>query len=226
MSRMLFSPWQIILIALAGWMNREQSAVIKYIKEENRVLRELLGKKRLRLNDDQRRRLAAQGKSLGRKLLSTCCSIVTPDTILRWHRQLVAQKWTYKRRSPGRPRVMEIIADLVVRMARENRTWGYTRIQGALQNVGHRVGRTTISNIFKDNGIDPAPERGKRTTWSQFLKAHWSVLAAADFFTVEVWPRWTPQIRPLIDTSKPAIKSGGRDPFRFTSRLPRCASRS
>ena len=82
---------------------------------------------------------------------------------------------------------MEIIADLVVRMARENRAWGYTRIQGALQNVGHRVGRTTISNIFKENGIDPAPERGKRTTWSQFLKAHWNVLAAADFFTVEVW---------------------------------------
>jgi len=82
---------------------------------------------------------------------------------------------------------MEIIADLVVRMARENRGWGYTRIQGALQNVGHRVGQTTISNIFKENGIDPAPERGKRTTWSQFLKAHWDVLAAADFFTVEVW---------------------------------------
>ena len=82
---------------------------------------------------------------------------------------------------------MEIIADLVVRMARENRGWGYSRIQGALQNVGHRVGRTTISNIFKENGIDPAPERGKRTTWSQFLKTHWNVLAATDFFTVDVW---------------------------------------
>jgi len=72
-------------------------------------------------------------------------------------------------------------------MARENPRWGYTRIQGALQNVGHRIGRTTIANILKDNGIDPVPERGKRTTWSQFLKAHWSVLTAADFFTVEVW---------------------------------------
>ena len=82
---------------------------------------------------------------------------------------------------------MEIIADLVVRMARENPRWGYTRIQGALKNVGHRVGRTTVANIMKSNGIDPAPERGKRITWSQFLKAHWHVLAAADFFTVEVW---------------------------------------
>ncbi len=82
---------------------------------------------------------------------------------------------------------MQVITDLTVRMARENPRWGYTRIQGALKNLGHRVGRTTISNIFKENGIDPAPERGKRTTWSQFLKAHWNVLAAADFFTVEVW---------------------------------------
>ena len=106
MSRMLFNPWQIILIALAGWMNREQAAVVEYLKEENRVLRELLGKERLRLNDDQRRRLAAQGKSLGRKLLSTCCSIVTPDTILRWHRKLIAIKYYGSaNRKPGRPRI-------------------------------------------------------------------------------------------------------------------------
>ncbi len=82
---------------------------------------------------------------------------------------------------------MQVIAELTVRMARENPRWGYTRIQGALKNVGHRVSRTTIANILRENGVDPAPERGKRTTWSQFLKAHWNVLAAADFFTVEVW---------------------------------------
>ncbi|GAF70653.1 unnamed protein product [marine sediment metagenome] len=82
---------------------------------------------------------------------------------------------------------MEVITELTIRMARENPRWGYTRIQGALHNVGHRVGRTTVANILKAHGIDPAPERGKRTTWGQFLKAHWSVLAAADFFTVEVW---------------------------------------
>jgi len=180
-------PWQILVAAMAGWITRQQDAVIDYLREENRVLKEQLGCKRLRLTDAQRRRLAVRGKAIGRRALAEVATLVTPDTILRWHRKLVAQKWTYKRRSPGRPRVMEIITDLVVRMARENRGWGYTRIQGALQNVGHRVGRTTISNIFKENGIDPAPERGKRTTWSQFLKAHWSVLPAADFFTVEVW---------------------------------------
>ncbi len=180
-------PWQILVAAMVGWITRQQDAVIDYLREENRVLKEQLGRKRLRLTNAQRRRLAVRGKAIGRRALTEVASLVTPDTILRWHRQLVAQKWTYKRRSPGRPRVMEIIADLVVRMARENRGWGYTRIQGALENVGHRVGRTTIGNILEKNGIDPAPERGKRTTWSQFLKAHWNVLAAADFFTIEVW---------------------------------------
>ncbi len=180
-------PWQILVAAMAGWITRQQDAVIDYLREENRVLKEQLGRKRLRLTDAQRRRLAVRGKAIGRRALTEVASLVTPDTILRWHRQLIAQKWTYKHRSPGRPRVMEIIADLIVRMASENPRWGYTRIQGALQNVGHRVGRTTISNILEKNGIDPAPERGKRTTWSQFLRAHWNVLAAADFFTVEVW---------------------------------------
>jgi len=183
----VLQPWQILVAALAGWIGREQDAVIEYLREENRVLKQQLGRKRLRLTDTQRRRLAVRGKAIGRRALTEVASLVTPDTILRWHRQLVAQKWTHKRRSPGRPRVMEIIGNLVVRMARENPRWGYTRIQGALQNLGHRVGRTTIGNILEKSGIDPAPERGKRTTWSQFLKAHWSVLAAADFFTVEVW---------------------------------------
>jgi transposase InsO family protein len=183
----VLQPWQILVAAFAGWISRHQDAVIEYLREENRVLKQQLGRKRLRLTDTQRRRLAVRGKAIGRRALAEVASLVTPDTILRWHRQLVAQKWTHKRRSPGRPRVMEIIGNLVVRMARENPRWGYTRIQGALQNLGHRVGRTTIGNILEKNGIDPAPERGKRTTWSQFLKAHWSVLAAADFFTVEVW---------------------------------------
>ena len=173
--------------AMAGWITRQQNAVIDYLREENRVLKQQLGRRRLRLTDAQRRRLAVRGKAIGRRALSEVASLVTPDTILRWHRQLIAEKSTHKRRSPGRPRIMQVIAELTARMARENPRWGYTRIQGALYNVGHRVGRTTIANILKENGIDPAPERGKRMTWSQFLKAHWNVLAAADFFTVEVW---------------------------------------
>jgi transposase InsO family protein len=183
----VLQPWQILVAALAGWISRQQDAAIEYLREENRVLKQQLGRRRLRLTDDQRRRLAVRGKAIGRRALAEVASIVTPDTILRWHRQLIARKWTHKPHSPGRPRVMEVIADLVVRMARENPRWGYTRIQGALNNVGHRVGRTTVANILKANGIDPASERGTRTTWSQFLKAHWDVLTAADFFTVEIW---------------------------------------
>ena len=168
----VLQPWQILVAALAGWITRQQDAVIEYLHEENRVLRQQLGRKRLRLTDDQRRRLAVRGKAIGRRALTEFASLVTPDTILRWHRQLIAQKWTHKRHSPGRRRVMQVIADLVVRMAHENPRWGYTRIQGALHIVGHRVARTTVANIINRNGIDPAPERGRRTTWSRFLKAH------------------------------------------------------
>jgi hypothetical protein len=184
---MVIQPWQVLVSAFAGWISRHQGAVIEYLQEENRVLKQQLGRRRLRLTDDQRRRLAVRGKAIGRRALTEVASLVTPDTILRWHRQLIAEKWTHKRRRQGRPGIMRAIAELTVRMARENPRWGYTRIQGALHNVGHRVGRTTIANVLKENGIDPAPERGKRTTWSQFLEAHWNVLAAADFFTVEVW---------------------------------------
>jgi hypothetical protein len=177
-----------LLAALAGWINRHQQAVIEYLREENRVLKGQLGGKRTRLTDDQRRRLAVKGKAIGRRALAEVATLVTPDTILAWHRKLIALKWTYKKRiGPGRPPVMKRIVDLAVRMARENPRWGYTRIQGALANLGHRVGRTTVANILKRRGIEPAPERGKRMSWATFLKAHWTKLAAIDFFTVEVW---------------------------------------
>jgi len=82
---------------------------------------------------------------------------------------------------------MDEIRALAIRMAKENRAWGYTRIQGALSNLGHVVGRSTIVKILKEQGIEPAPERNKKTSWQEFLRAHWQVIAAADFFTVEVW---------------------------------------
>jgi len=184
---MVLQPWQILVAAMAGWITRQHEAAVEYLREENRILKQQLGRKRLRLTDAQRRRLAVRGKALGRRGLMDVASIVTPDTILRWHRRLVAQKWTSPRKSPGRPRVMEEITELVLRMARENRSWGYTRIQGALRNVGHKVGRTTVASILKEHGLEPAPERGKKMTWAEFLRTHWNVLAAADFFTVEVW---------------------------------------
>jgi transposase InsO family protein len=179
------AAFQFLLAALAGWLNGQQQEILAYLVEENRVLRAQLGGRRLRLTDDQRRRLAARGRPLGRRVLHHVATIVTPDTILRWHRQLIARKWTYARRQPGRPGVRQETQRLVVRMAEENPTWGYSRIRGALQNLGHRVARSTIARILKEQGIPPVPERP--TSWRTFLQAHWGAIAGADLFTTEVW---------------------------------------
>ena len=129
----ILQPWQLLVVCLAGWVNQQQQQIIDFQRTEIDVLKEKLGKKRIILNDDQRRRLAVKGKVLGRKVLQEIGTLFTPDTILRWHRELVAQKWDYSERQatkPGRPRTSEEIAQLVVQMARENPTWGYDRIQG------------------------------------------------------------------------------------------------
>ncbi len=185
----ILQPWQLFLIILVGWVHRQQQQAIEYLRTENQVLKEKFGKKRILLNDNQRRRLAVKGKVLGRKALQQIATIVTPDTILRWHRKLVAKKWDYSNRrqkKPGRPRIRQIIVDLILRFAKENPTWGFDRIQGSLANVGYQISDTTIGNILKQHGIEPAPDRERQTTWNTFLKAHWDVLAAIDFTTVEV----------------------------------------
>jgi putative transposase len=187
MARML-DPFQFLLVAVAGWMNRHQQQTIEYLREENRVLREQLGDRRLRFNDDQRRRLAARAKGLGRKLLVEVATLVTPDTLLAWHRKLIAQKYDgHEKRGPGRPRAGKEIETLVVRLAEENRAWGYRRIQGAISNLGHKLARSTIADILHRHGIEPAPERSRKTTWKEFLTRHWELIVAADFFSVEVW---------------------------------------
>jgi len=156
--------------------------------EENRVLREQIGRRRLRFTDNQRRRLAAKAKKLGRKVLAQVATIVTPETLLAWHRKLIAKKYDGSAfRPPGRPLTSTEISNLAVRMAEENRGWGYRRLQGALANLGYSVARTTIANILKRHGIEPAPERNRKTTWKEFLRRHWDQIIAADFFTVEVW---------------------------------------
>jgi putative transposase len=181
-------PLQLLLTMFAGWINRQQLDVIEYLKEENRLLKERLGGRRLRFTDAERRRLARKAQVLGRKVLSELETLVTPDTLLRWHRQLVAAKWNFShRRGPGRPRVLTTLVELVLRMAHENPAWGYTRIRGALANLGHDIGRGTIANILCEHGIEPAPKRDKHTSWSTFLKAHADCLAATDFVSVEVW---------------------------------------
>jgi putative transposase len=177
-----------LLMIAAGWVHRHQLIVIEFLQAENRLLKDRLRGKRIRFTDAERALLARKAKAVGRKALLELETIVSPDTLLRWHRRLIAEKWNFvHRRGPGRPGIMQKISDLIVRMAQDNPGWGYTRIQGALGNLGHRVGRGTIANVLKRSGIEPSPERSRGTTWSTFLKAHWKVLAASDFLTAEVW---------------------------------------
>lgn len=149
------------------------------------LLREQIGNQRLRFSDDQRRRLAAKAKKLGRKLLAVVATIVTPETLSAWHRKLIAQKYDGRSsRKLGRRPTAKEVAALVVRMAEENRAWGYRRIQGALSNLGHILAYNTIANILKGHGTEPAPERNRRTTWKEFLERHWQQIVVSDFFTL------------------------------------------
>jgi hypothetical protein len=181
------APLQFLLLVFAGWVNRRQREVVEYLQEENRVLREQLGDRRLRFTDDQRRRLAAKGRALGRRVLNQLGGLVTPDTILRWYRELIAKKYDgTSQRQGGRPGTATSLQRLVVQFATENPRWGYTRIRGALRNLGHELGRNTIRRILAECGLEPTPKRGKTMPWKTFLQAHFGVIAATDFFTVEV----------------------------------------
>jgi putative transposase len=187
----VLQPWHLLLTILAGLIDRQQQQVIEYLRTENQVLKEAHGKRRTRLNDDQRRRLAVKGKVLGRKVLGEIGAAFSPDTILRWHRQLVAEKWDHsdRRRTVGRPQIRPEIVELILRMAHENPGWGYDRIQGALANLGYKISDTTVGSILREYGIEPVPERKRQSTWKEFLEAHWEALGAIDFTTIEVWTK-------------------------------------
>src|SRR5213594_3244638 len=182
---MSMDPFSFVVVTVAGWMSRHQQEVISYLIEENRVLREQMGNRRLKFNDDQRRRLAAKTKKLGRKTLGQVATIAAPETLLTWHRKLIAENYAgYPCRTPGRHPTRKEIAALAVRMAEENRSWGYRRIQGALANLGHDLAHNTIRNILKRHGIEPSPERARKTTWKEFLQRHWHQIVAFEFFTM------------------------------------------
>ena len=186
----LLQPWQILLAFLCGLVNERQQQVIEFQNAQIQVLLKQLGRKRLLLSDDQRRKLAVKAHAIGRKALLQLTTIFTPDTILRWHRKLVAQKFdSSDNRQPGRPRIRQEVVDAIVRFARENPAWGYDRIQGALANIGYDIADSTVANVLKAHGIEPAPDRQRMPAWSTFLKAHWDSIFATDFTTVEVWTR-------------------------------------
>ena len=180
--------WKRLLAYVTGSVDQEILLRNEYLATENRILRGQL-KGRLRLTDGERRSLAEIGKRLGRKALEEVATIVRPETILQWHRRLVARKFdgSRHRRYPGRPPVTREVEKLVIRFAHENRGWGYDRIAGALANLGYTVSDQTVGSILARRGLAPAPERKKRTTWREFVRTHLHLLAATDFFTAEVW---------------------------------------
>ena len=196
----MFLPFLISI--LARRISSHQDHVIRYLREENRLLQAKLPGKRLLLTDTERRRLALLAHPLTRTQLNDLSTLATPDTVRRWYRRLVAPgpRLSPQGKALGRPRVSAEIEQLTVRMANENPTWGYRRIQGALSNLGSSIDNTTVRNILRRHHIDPAPMRGQvGLSWSQFTKMHWEVCKASGFCATP-WPigvrLWTamPQI--------------------------------
>ncbi len=180
--------WKHLLAYITGSVDQELLLRNEYLVTENRMLRsQITG--RVRLSDGERKTLAEIGQKLGKQALAEVATIVKPDTILGWHRKFVAQKFdgSQQRKSPGRPTIAKEVEALVVRMAQENRSWGYDRIVGALANLGYTLSDQTVGNILKRHGLPPAPERKTTTTWKEFIRTHMDVLVATDFFTAEVW---------------------------------------
>ena len=179
--------WARLLAFVTGLVNQELLLRNEYLIAENRILRSKLPN-RLRLSDPDRAVLGEIAKRLGRRALRDIARVARPDTILGWYRRLIAQKFdgSRHRSHPGRPRISRELEALVVRFARENRSWGYDRIAGALANLGYAVSDQTVGNILRRYQIPPAPERSRTTTWKEFIRSHMDVLAGADFFTVEV----------------------------------------
>src|SRR2546426_4759103 len=220
---------QVIIAMVAGWINRHQQQVIAYLQEENRVLKSKLLGGRIRLSDTERRRLAKLAHPLGCKRLKHLATLATPDTLMRWYKRLIADKFdgSKTRKELGRPRVCEEIEQLVIRMAEENRTWGYRRIQGALANLGHHIDKITVRNILRRHHIEPAPQRRKAgMSWSKFLKMHWEVLAATDFFTVEVatWHgRVTYYVLVVMELATRRVQVVGITPHPTAAFMQQCA---
>ena len=180
--------WKTLLAYITGSVDQALLLRNEYLVTENRLLRNQI-QGRLRLADGERKALAEIGQRLGKQALAEVATIVKPDTILVWHRKLVAQKCdgSHLRKAPGRPPIDAEIEALIVRLAKENRRWGYDRIAGALAHLGYTISDQTVGNILKRHGIPLAPERKKTTTWKEFIRTHMAVLVATDFFTAEVW---------------------------------------
>src|SRR3981189_735487 len=179
--------WARILAYVTGTVDQELLARNEYLAAENRILKAQLDGP-LKLSDAERGALGEIGHRLGRKVLADVATIARPHTILGWYRKLVARKFdgSEARRGPGRPRIKREVEQLIVRMARENRDWGYDRIAGALANLGYEISDQTVGNILQRHGLPPAPERQHSTTgWAD---SNSGVSAAPDVIALPARP--------------------------------------
>ena len=187
----ILQPWQLLFVILAGWVNEQQQQVIEYLRTENQVLKEKLGKKRILLSDDQRRRLAVKGKVLGRKRLEQIGTFVHARHDPALASDARRQKWDYSsRRTEGWPTACSAGDRRACRAIGPGESdLGLRSDPGRLANLGYHISDQTVGNILQEHGIEPAPDRKRQTTWKTFIKAHWDVLAAIDFTTIEVWTK-------------------------------------
>lgn len=182
---MLFSILYLILRGLlrlggSDGDSRDREVEILVLRHQVKVLSRKAGRPELRRPD--RVLLAAAARVLTRERWSSF--IVTPSTLIRWHRDLVRRRWTYRAKRVGRPPMSPQVRELILRLAKENPRWGCVRIQGELRGLGIRVGATSIRSLLRRNGLGPAPRRNG-PSWSQFLRAQADEVLACDFFSVE-----------------------------------------
>ena len=182
--------WLTLVTCLAYCIDEELYKAIDYLREQVRVLLEHQEKedRRILLSNSQRMRVAAKAKRLSRKMLEQCTELFTPDTVMRWYRKLIAEKYdgSHNRTYAGRPQIAQEIVDLVIRFKEENPRWGYKKIRDQVVYLGYTICKSSVKNILIEHGYDPEPDLTVRSTWHEFIKSHWDVLAACDFFTIEL----------------------------------------
>jgi transposase InsO family protein len=184
---MTWKPFHFIVVAIAGWMNRQQQQVIEYLRTENQVLREKLGHKRIILNESQKVRLATAAAKLGKDLLRQFGTLFSPATLLRWNRWFIARKYDGSGKRGPKPKKANSVRKFVLEMAEANPSWGYGHIHGELKGLGYKISWQTVRRIMLNHGLLPDPEKPYKSTWNTFIKSHWESIAACDFFSCESW---------------------------------------
>ena len=182
--------WLTLVGCIAYCIDKELYKAIDYLREQVHVLVEHQKKhnKRIILTNSQRMRVAAKAKRLSRKMLEQCTELFTADTVMRWYNKLIAEKYdsSSKRGKVGRPPITPEIVNLVIKFKEENPRWGCQKITDQIEYLGFKISKTSVKNILIENGYDPEPDLTVRSTWHEFLRSHWDVMTACDFFTIEL----------------------------------------